>query len=65
MPITTEMSIKDKDGFHYKYPDRNCVLRCMKYPCIPNMDKLTCNFAAYGCKYYEDVNTFEVWKPKK
>lgn len=65
MPAAFEIILKDKDGFHYKYPDRSCVRSCMKYPCIADMDKLYCNFAAYGCRNYEDVNTFNMWKPKK
>ena len=23
------------------------------------------DFASYGCKMFEDINTFDVWKPKK
>ena len=23
------------------------------------------DFAKYGCKYFEDVNTFDTWKPKR
>lgn len=63
MPVT-EVKFKDKDGFHYKHPERDCN-RCKNYPCLPDMDKLLGNFAAYGCKMFEDVNTFDVWKPKK
>lgn len=65
MLANIEVTLKDKDGFHYKYPDRSCINRCIKYPCVNGMDTLKCNFAAYGCKNYEDVNTFNVWKPKK
>lgn len=43
---------KDKDGFTYKHPERNCS-ECCKYPCVPNMDKLLSNFAAYGCINYD------------
>lgn len=63
MPIA-EVKFKDKDGFHYKHPERSCI-RCVNYPCLPDMSKLLGDFAAYGCKMFEDVNTFEVWKPKK
>ena len=63
MPIT-EVMFKDKDGFHYKHPERSCT-RCKNYPCLPNMDKLQGDFASYGCRKFEDINTFEVWKPKK
>ena len=62
MPITTEISLKDKDGFHYKHPNRNCKLTCMKYPCIKGMEILNGNFAAYGCLGYSDVNTFVLHK---
>ena len=55
---------KDKDGFHYKYPERSCK-RCMKYPCLEKMEILQCNFAAYGCKMFEDINVFKQCKPKK
>lgn len=54
---------KDRDGFHYKYPERSCK-RCLKYPCIEKMENLQGNFAAYGCKMFEDENIF-VCKPKK
>ena len=63
MPIS-EIMFKDKDGFHYKHPERSCT-RCKNYPCLSNMDKLLSNFAAYGCKMFKDSNIFEVWKPKK
>ena len=63
MPIA-EIMFKDKDGFHYKHPERSCM-RCIKYPCIPDMDKLKGDFAKYGCKSWEDVNTFKKWKPKR
>lgn len=63
MPIA-EVMFKDKDGFHYKHPERSCQ-RCKNYPCLSNMDKLFGNFAAYGCKMFEDINTFDVWKPRK
>ncbi len=56
MPIN-EIMFKDKDGFHYKHPERNCK-NCKKYPCLNNMDKLYSNFAAYGCKMFEDINIF-------
>ncbi len=36
MPIT-EVMFKDKDGFHYKHPERSCT-RCKNYPCLPNME---------------------------
>ena len=29
------------------------------------MDELKGDFAAYGCKMFEDVNIFEQCKPKK
>lgn len=59
-----KIMFKDKDGFHYKHPECSCT-RCLNYPCLPDMDKLKSDFGAYGCKKFEDANTFEVWKPKK
>lgn len=61
---TIEIKFKDKNGFHYKHPERSCV-RCKNYPCLEDMDRLLGNFAAYGCRNFEDVNTFDVWKPRK
>lgn len=49
---------KDTSGFRYKYPGRSCK-KCLKYPCLKEMDKLKSNFAAYGCTMYSDENTFE------
>lgn len=63
MPIA-EVMFKDKDGFHYKYPERSCD-RCLKYPCLEKMEILKSNFAKFGCRGWEDVNTFNMWKPKK
>lgn len=60
MPNTSEIT-KDKDGFHYKYPNRSCS-KCLKYPCIPDMNKLKSNFGAYGCRNYDDENIFNVCK---
>lgn len=63
MPVS-EIMFKDKDGFHYKHPERSCK-RCMKYPCLKDMDKLKSDFARYGCLNYEDINTFNTCKPKR
>lgn len=64
MPIT-EISFKDQNGFHYKHPERSCD-RCKNYPCIEGMkENLLCNFARYGCRNWDDVNTFNICKPKK
>lgn len=59
--LTPEIKFKDEDGFHYKHPERSCK-RCLKYPCIDNMQILKSNFASYGCKHYEDVNNFNLCK---
>ena len=65
MPVSsTTVMFKDHDGFHYKHPERSCK-KCSKYPCLEGMDKLRGNFAAYGCTQFEDIDTFEVWKPKR
>lgn len=63
MPIS-EVMYKDKDGFHYKHPERSCN-RCMKYPCLKDMDKLKSDFAKYGCVNYSDINIFSINKDKK
>lgn len=60
----SEVIFKDKDGFHYKHPERSCK-RCKNYPCISGMDKLKGDFASYGCTLFEDANVFNVWKSKK
>lgn len=57
---TTELIFKDKDNFHYKFPQR-CCKRCLNYPCLPKMNLLKSNFAKFGCKMWEDSNIFE-WK---
>ena len=55
---------KDPDGFHYKHPERSCT-KCRKYPCLPKMDALKSNFAAYGCTMFDDVDVFELCADKK
>lgn len=57
----SKVMFKDRDGFFYRHPERSCN-RCINYPCIPNMNKLLCNFAKYGCRLYSDVNTFNLGK---
>jgi hypothetical protein len=57
MPID-ELMYRDRDGVTYKHPERSCK-RCLKYPCLPNMDSLYCDFAKYGCKHWSDLNTFD------
>jgi hypothetical protein len=54
----SHISFKDKDGFHYKFPERSCT-RCRKYPCIANMEQLKGDFAKYGCVNFLDENYFE------
>ena len=44
---------KDKYGVKLKYPNRQCK-NCSKYPCFPEIEKCSSNFAAYGCIYYTD-----------
>ena len=55
-----ELIFKDKDNFHYKFPQNSCK-RCLNYPCLPNMDKLKSDFAKFGCKKFDDANIFQ-WK---
>ena len=54
---SSKIIFKDKDNFHYKFPQRSC-LRCLNYPCIPNMDKLKSDFAKLGCRKFSDINVF-------
>ena len=63
MPIN-ELMFPAKHGFHYKDPERSCT-RCKIYPCLPTMDNLQGDFASYGCRKFDHINTFEVRKPKK
>lgn len=58
MPVD-KLMYKDKDGFRYKFPERSCK-KCQCYPCLENMHILFSNFAAFGCRNFKDVNTFEV-----
>jgi hypothetical protein len=57
---SSELIFKDKDNFHYKFPQNSCK-RCLNYPCLPNMDKLKSDFAKFGCKKFDDANIFK-WK---
>lgn len=52
---------KDKDGFHYKHPERSCK-RCLNYPCLEKMDTLKGDYAKYGCVGWSDENVFDLWK---
>ena len=61
--FTSELIYKDKDGFHYKFPQNSCK-RCLNYPCIPNMELLKSDFAKFGCKNYLDSNIFDLSKSK-
>lgn len=53
------MIFKDKDGFHYRHPERDCK-KCSKYPCFEDLPKLKGNFAKYGCLDWEDSNLFDI-----
>ena len=55
---------KDKDGVSYRHPERSCK-QCKLYPCLEGIERLRADFAKYGCKLFDDVNTFEVWTPKR
>lgn len=44
---------KDKDGVKYQYPQRTCK-DCIKYPCFRGQERMTCDYAKYGCRKYED-----------
>lgn len=55
------IQFNDKDGVHYKHPERSCK-HCLKYPCIDNQENLLSNFAAYGCLLYSGDDIFEICK---
>lgn len=55
-----EMIFRNKDNFHYKFPQYSCK-RCLNYPCLSNMEVLKSDFAKFGCRRYKDANVFE-WK---
>ena len=44
--------IRDKYGIKLKYPNRTCK-KCKKYPCFMGIDKLSSDFAKYGCVYFK------------
>ena len=46
---SSELIFKDKDNFHYKFPQNSCK-RCLNYPCLPNMDKLKRDYLVEGWK---------------
>lgn len=63
--MSSEIKFRDRDGVYYKHPERSCK-KCLKYPCIENMqEKLFSDFASYGCVYYEDENVFDICLNKK
>ena len=45
--------IVDEYGIELKYPYRECK-KCRNYPCFPEIDKCSSNFAAYGCFLYKN-----------
>lgn len=45
---------RDKFGIKYQFPNRTCI-DCKKYPCFQGIQNCVCNFAAYGCKYYQGL----------
>lgn len=40
--------VKDKFGVKLKFPTRSCK-QCKRYPCFPEINKCSCDFAMYGC----------------
>ena len=48
---------KDKYGVKIKFPNRSCN-SCKNYPCFPEIDKCSSDFAKYGCTYYEGTDYF-------
>ena len=45
--------VKDDYGIKLKFPERSCE-KCKKFPCFPEIDKTSSNFAAYGCIYFKE-----------
>lgn len=43
--------ITDSSGIELKYPKRTCN-KCIRYPCLKNMELCRCDFAKYGCLDY-------------
>ena len=60
MPVK-KVIFKDENGFHYRFPERSCD-RCLKYPCVDDMQILKGNFAKYGCENWVDSNIFNICK---
>jgi hypothetical protein len=54
---SSEMIFKDKDNFHYRFPQNSCK-RCLNYPCLEEMNKLKSDFAKFGCRNFNDSNIF-------
>lgn len=48
-------ALKDAGGKIYKFPNRTCK-ECKKYPCFKGIEKMSCDYAKYGCKEYKDVS---------
>lgn len=63
MPVA-EVKYKDRNGFHYKHPERSCS-KCEKYPCVNGMQILLSDFAKFGCKNFSDVDVFDIWSRKR
>ena len=61
--FSSEMIFKDKDNFHYRFPQNSCK-RCLNYPCLEEMDKLKSDFAKFGCRNYLNANIFDLSKDK-
>lgn len=50
---------KDDAGLAYAHPERSCK-KCLRYPCLDNMDKLKSDFAKYGCVKFSDSDIFTI-----
>lgn len=50
---------RDKNGVTYSFPERSCK-RCLKYPCLDNMEILLSDFAKYGCIYWSDPDVYKI-----
>ena len=56
--MPSKITYSDGEGYIYRFPERSCK-RCVKYPCLENMENYKSDFAKYGCIYYQDDKYFE------
>lgn len=57
--LTGKAKEKETEALHkkeWKFPWRDCK-KCVKYPCFRGIENMKANYAKYGCKNYEDINS--------